>query len=76
MDDSMIETAAKAVVEATSDELIVMDHREIVIAVLRAIREPNAAMIAAGEATECVHGEQNCGCAISWQAMIDTVLAD
>jgi hypothetical protein len=34
-------------------------------------REPTEAMIAAGQATDCVHGDMNCGAENAYLAMIE-----
>jgi hypothetical protein len=43
-------------------------------AAIEAMREPTQAMIHAGQNTYCDHGDQNCGCAVSWSAMIESAL--
>jgi hypothetical protein len=53
-----------------------MDYRSEARAAIAAMRKPTDAMVEAGQATECEHGEMNCGAAAAWQAMIDAALAE
>jgi hypothetical protein len=75
-----IEKAAQAVVDYTkqrmppSDSIVTCEG--IARAVLQALREPSEGMIEAGRETECVHGDMNCGCDVSWSAMIDAALSE
>lgn len=43
-------------------------------AALIAMREPDEAMVEAGQATECEHGDMTCGAANAWRAMIEVAL--
>jgi hypothetical protein len=79
----MLERVARAVepeigkleaVSAAPHVLRELQAKRVARAAIEAMREPTAGMVNAGLETYCEHGDQNCGCAISWSAMIDAAL--
>lgn len=50
------------------------DAEYLARAALKALMDPTPAMIEAGQATECVHGDQNCGAEIAFAAMIRSAM--